>query len=81
LKSIAKNKFVLLKPGDKADDGTVVKIRVADGRITRNHMRENPYTGEKKLFSPIRVFTTPAIEYAERYISKKDMQDGFCILL
>jgi hypothetical protein len=71
----------LLKPGQTAQDGTSVKIRTDDGRIKNDHDRLNPYTGKTKKFTPIKVFTTPSIAYAERYIGSKDMELGFCVIL
>lgn len=79
--SIARDGFKLRKPGDTCDDGTEVKIRIDDGRWLEDKEQTNPYTDEKYNFKVKRVYATPSIEYAERYIGLEDMQSGFCVVI
>ena len=44
LLKIAKCNFQLRKPGSTSADGEKIWLRVNDGRITTNSMRNNPYT-------------------------------------
>ena len=56
-------------------------MRIDDGRILTAHQRKNPYTGTSSLFDPIQVFTTPSLRYAERFFERKDVAEGFCVIL
>ena len=81
MEMIAKDGFVLKKPGEKTWDGKVIQMRTDDRRIIKPHNRENDYTGETFWFDPVQVFTTPSLRYAERYVAQKDVDKGFCVLL
>eukprot|EP01084_Bolivina_argentea_P314446 544649_1 len=74
VKEISESGLILLKPNDFKLN-MKGKNETRSGHILKKFERINKYTGEKEIFNPEQIFTSPSCVYASYYCDKIDIED------